>query len=355
MNEVEIWVTDREGGKVSLLPQATLDYFELELNRPGSASISVDPQSVGASTIEGVRNEIQIWINGELFWWGPIWNLSGGPTEISVGMEGILSYLSKRFVDRTTLEYTSIDQWQIAWNLITYAQDESVEDHRDLNINASGFTNSGITRSRRYLREDHANILDLLYEFDSRTLLNGFDWEIEIDGSGGRFWTPYYPRKGSVKTNFAVLWNDEGQRTISDFTWSEDFNDLGTLVYVTGGSVTTGETTIRKEGKYENESASAYFGQMQKIISDGSQLDENWLEDRAEQEALKGSLPKTITEIQTVSTDDISVLSSLSVGDWIPVYIDHGRIQVDALHRIEKIRLDGDGVIFLTFGEVIEA
>lgn len=356
--EVEIWLVERDGSRIAPLTKSmNFDFFEWELNRAGSASISGSPLARNVSRIEGVRNEIQIWIDGTLYWQGPVWGLTGDPSTISVNCQGIYSLFKKRFIDRTSLVYASIDQFQIAANLITYAQDESVELYRDFLIDFASFTPSGVPRSREYKLDDHACILDLLNEFDGRTLKNGFDWDIDISGGGGsRFWTPYYPKKGSTKTNHTVEFDAEGgQRNISSFTWTEDFEGLGTKVIVTGGSVTTDSVTFRKYATHEVESASEYWGQMQIVTSDGDQLDQDWLEDRAEQEAIRHSTPSLITEITSARMLHRDALGEVWVGDYIPVKIDYGRIQVDALHRVERMRLNGDSTISFGFGEVIEA
>jgi hypothetical protein len=94
---------------------------------------------------------------------------------------------------------------------------------------------------------------------------------------------------------------------------------------------------------------------MQKVISDGSELDEDWLDDRAEQEVQKSRLPNTITEITGADIPDHEIYGQVFVGDWLPVKIDYGRIQVDAFHRVEKLRLNVDGTMNITFGEVISA
>lgn len=357
--EVELWLVDYEGTRiVPLMGSLNFDYFEWELNRPGTASLTGSPIATHVHAIEGLKTEIQIWIDGELQWWGPVWGLSGGPASINVNLQGIESHFTKRFIDRTSLVYTSIDQFQIFMNLITYAQDESVELYRDLNIDfASPITPSGVTRSREYRLDDHSMFLDLMQAFDERTLKEGFDWDIDISqGGGSRFWTPYYPKKGSTKIEHSIHWGtDATQRNISNFTWTEDFSNIGTSMYVTGGSVTTDSVTFRKRGHFENEPASAYWGQRQMVISDGDELDQDWLDDRAEQEAIKNSTPNLVTEITAARTKDRSALGEVFVGDYIPVKIDHGRIQVDGLHRVERMRLNSDATISFGFGEVIEA
>lgn len=353
-SEIELYVVNRQGVRLGTLVDANLNFIEWVLNGAGSAEFTIDPMSPGAQKIT-FPNEIQVWFDGELVWWGVPWAISGGPALVTVTCEGLLSLFTIRFIDRTSLLYTSIDQFSIAWDLLTYAQSESVEGWRDFNINSSGFVASGVPRSRNYKRDEHAMILDLLKEFDSRELKNGFDWEIVTTGDGGRFWTPYFPRKGTAKPNHAIQWEfGEGQRNVSDFTWKRDYATLATLAYVTGGSVTIGETTFKKEGKYEDVSASAAIQtQVQTVISEGSELDEDFLEDRAFQEVEKRKTAHPVTEVTAARTVDLDAFGNVVVGDWLPVMIDHGIIQVDHWHRVETLRWNADNTLRFTFGETV--
>lgn len=352
MNEIDLYVCDRTGDWIAPLPDANLNYFETELNRPGAAEFTIDPLSEGATEIEGIAREIQVWVDGSLEWQGVPWGLQGNSQQITVTCEGLMSLFTKRFVDRTSLIYTSLDQFTIAWNILTYAQSEAVEDNRDFNIFADMPSLSGIVRSREYKRDEHKMILDIMEEFDGRTLKNGFDWSIVVMGDGMRYWTPKYPKKGANKVNNAVEWDSEGERNIQDFSWNENFLSLATLAYVTGGSSNVGGTSIKMEGKYEDTAASAYWGQMQTVISDGSQLDTDWLDDRAEQEVNTRKDPQVVTEI-TAALGTEFALGDVEDGDWIPVTIDHGRIQVDAWHRIEKVTYKPNSGIDLKFGQVV--
>lgn len=352
--EIELWVTERDGTKIAPLPEANLGDTAWDLNDVGSLEFKLDPQSEGAREIEGIVTEIQCWMDGSLEWWGIPWNFGGNSSEMTVGCEGLGSLFNKRFVDRMSLLYTSIDQFQIAWNLLAYAQSEAVEPYRDFNIQCvSPLVPSGVTRSRDYKREDHACIFDLLKEFNRDTLLNGFDWEIAFTEDGGRFFTPYYPMKGEPKEEFAIVWEPGSSRNIADFEWSEDFLPLTTLAYVTGGSVSTGSVSIKMEGKYEDEDYSAYWGQMQNVISEGTQLDTDWLDDRAEQEVNSNRDPAQTVSITSALEVDGIAIGDLVVGDWVPVKVDCGRIQVESWNRIGQVKRNQNDTVSLSFVEEV--
>lgn len=350
-----MWVTERDGTKIAPLPDATLETVTWELNGVGDQSFDIDPLSHGARQIEGIRTEIQTWIDGDLEQWTVPWGLNGKSAKIKATTEGLLSLFNKRFVDRMSLLYTSVDQVLIAWDLLLYAQLETVEAHRDFNIGAvTPLVPSGVTRSRNYKRDEHKCILDLLMEFRRTELLNGFDFEIEFTADGSRNFKPYYPMKGEPKPNFAIEWDSEGDRNISDFTWGENFLPLITCAYATGGTVQAGQTSIKKEGKFEDVDASSYWGQMQGIVSEGTQLDEDWLDARAEQIVETKKLPEVITQITTALDMDHNAVKGLKVGDWIPVNIDHGRIQVHNWQRIfKKTYKASSDTVDLEFGEEV--
>lgn len=355
MSEVEMWVTDRHGDKIAPLPDANLGDMGWILNDSDTMEFTIDPLSEGAVEIEGIAREIQVWLDGSLEWTGTPWGLDGNSQEITVTCEGLESLFTKRFVDRMSMFYTSIDQFSIAWDLLNYAQSEAVEANRDFFIDASNFQPSGVVRSREWKREEHPNILDCLKEFDSRILKNGFDWEIIVTQDGGRFWTPYYPKKGQPRPEQAIEWDSEGERNISDFNWNEDFVGLATLAYVTGGSHTIDGVTVKMEGKHEDVEASEYWGQMQTVMSDGSQMDVAWLDDKAEQEVESRKDPKVVTEITAALGVENLKLGDVKTGDWVPVKIDHGRVQVDAWHRVTEIAWHPNDTLDLIFGEVVAA
>jgi hypothetical protein len=323
------------------------------------------------SLLNNIEHELQVWIDDELVWQGVMWDFTGDSTTVTLDCEGLLSLFKGRFIDTSSVIYGTLgdpgnpnadppipptasvgmEQFFIAWDLLRYAQDESNEPYRDLNIDASNFGSSGVQRFRQYLRDDHKNILDALMEFDSRTLDRGFDWEIVTDGSGGRFWTPYYPRKGAAKADLAFEYDSQGSRNIAGFTWSRIGRNMATKVYATGGTVSVeGADPFKVEGNYENEAASAQYGQHTAIISEGSQLDHDWLTDRATREVNARDHPQVITQIKSVRSKDIDLFGKLVTGDWVPVYIDYGLVQSNAWYRVEQVKLNADDSLEFSFG-----
>lgn len=343
-DEVLVVVCDRDGDAYGEIPEAEITSLTWVLNDSGTGTFGIDPLSDGAEHIRLVEREIQVWMEpfDDPVWWGVPWGFTGNHAKLTLNCEGLLSLFTKRFIDRMSLDYDSVDQLSIAWDVLDYAQSETLQANRDLNISAAGFLSSGNPRSPRYNRDEHKNILDILKEFDSRKLKNGFDWEIVVHGDGGRFWTPYYPRKGSLKTNYAMEWEVDGYRNITGFTFTADGLPLATHVYATGG--TSGE--VKMENNYEDVAASEKYGVMQAVVSEGSQLDVGWLLDRAQREVETRKEPIQKVDITSVRTDDMDLFKNLVEGDSVSVRIDHGMIQADAVYRVESVTWTPGSLVF---------
>ena len=352
-SEVRLLVVDREGNAKAPLPSATLKDCSWRLDGIGDGSFSINPLARGATEIQLWKREIQAWFDDELTWWGVPLNTSGGLDELTFNMEDPMTLFNKRGVDRATLDYPGVDQLAIGWDLLRYAQDETFQPNRDFNIGAANFGPSGKIRYRRYRRDEHRMILDCLGEFT--TLADGFDWSLEIFGHGSRLWTPYFPEKGTVQKNLSIR-IEQGRRPrgTTSITYEEDAVEMATHVYCTGGS----DGDVKFEENYEDVAASAEYGVMQAFISEGSVTDPPWLEERARQEVLTRNHPAISPEVELPTTMvqrvdvPVSYLKRVKVGDWIPIKISYGYIQVDNQFRVYEVRWSEGDKVSLTFGEV---
>jgi len=567
---VDIYVVDKFGNRLAQLPNAKVNSISDVLNSPDTASISVDPLDPGVRNLSLVNKEVQIWIDGDLKFWGQPWRVNGNFREITFELEDPMGSFRKRIIDRTSLIYTSIEQRDIAWELLNYAQQDTMDGqtNRDLNITKGEWSGVSRLRSRQYLREEHPKIYQLLEEFP--LLDGGFDWDLvynldaavsyeeevlkrnpigywilsdsddtdtaldssgqgrhgvimgdplrvsgmlqddpygalhftgvdeyvdieddvwfdggaftvaawvqlhsyvdyqrliefgagqdnsnvvlflsadaansrkvgafqfngavqssivyapsslnldtiyflvfAYDGNGNlkiykdgvlwatlafgdpdnvlrttnyigksewghigltqgiiqhvaifseelsdsvvqrlydtgqgtfdtrveRQWQPYHPRKGIARIREKLIWkaDEEGKedlRNILSFSWSEDAVGMATEVYALGGTSSEG---IRFEGIHENVSKSAEYGVLQEVWSEGDTLDTTWLTDRAKREVLDREEPAVAVSITGAQGVDPDLASTIDVGDWLPIVIDHGRIQVDAYYRV---------------------
>lgn len=328
---IKVYSTDMFGSRFGSGPVegATVTDITWVNNQPGSANFSMHPLAKNAKQVKCEEREIQIWFDDDLIWWGVPWRANGDLNRVTIGCDGLMSWFMHRFVDRMSLLYTSIDQLTIAWNLLTYAQNEAVDPGRDLNINAAAFAPSGHTRSRNYERNNHTAIFDLLQEFP--TLSDGFDFDIVVDGTGSRLWTPYYPKRGTVHSNLKLIVTEERSRGVQSFGYQEDATSILNDVYVTGG--TSGD--VRFEAHVQDiPSMSSDVKDMQGVISMGDQKDVTWLQERGEKEI---SIRNHSQKLPAIGVD-LAYFGILWPGDQIPLLVDYGFYQINDLYRIDSVQ-----------------
>jgi hypothetical protein len=326
MPQARLVVVNRSGTLLGELSRARLNSVNWTLNKPGALEFvmqSDDPR-IGLPKLLG--NEVQLWIDDSLEWWGVPWRCTSSPRSSTFSCEGLLSYFTKRFITNASQTFTSVEQFSIAYGLITYAQSGT---DQALNIGTASVSPSGVVRSREYLREDHGQILDLLNEFPSLSraadgVKDGFDFDINI-AAGQRLFTPYYPTKGVLRSNMVL----EYGRNVTDFTIEEDAVDLANRAYWTGGS----NGDVKFENNYKDTVAAADRGEFQYIGSDGDQNDVNVLKQRAANYVATHKTPSITPKVSAVEVP-VSMLGVIKVGDTLPVRINSGRVQIASNYRV---------------------
>lgn len=372
MSDVDIRLLDRAGDQIAALPGARLTAAGWVLSETETLSFDIHPLAKGADKIIPWDTEVRcIWNGGDVVVEGPVTGLSGDPTNLSVSCEGVLSWTKKRIVDRMSLIYGDpgdpgdagnpnanppipptppvapvlIEQFTIAWNLISYAQDESVQANRDFRLDAGAYGPSGIGRSANYKRSEHGIIYDLLQDF--RTMYQGFEFGVEYDGHS-RLWTPYYPQKGVQRPEFTMVFDQTGARNLSTFTYTEDGLGMSTQDYATGGTV-EGQ---KLENNYEDVEASSRHGVLQTVTSQGSSVDIAWLGGKAHAKVDRLKEPIKSFQINSVTTKDLSMFGILKVGDSVPLRINFGRIQANEMRRVQQIDWAPNDQLTITFVQV---
>ena len=327
------------GARTGELRAATLDEVYWELNKPGGATISMSPLARTAPLIELNKTEIQIWIDDVYRHCVIPRDVSGDLKRITFQCEGLLSYFGpgQRHL-HTTLIYTSIDQFNIGWNLVNYAQTGTNKSRR---ITSAPFTPSGRIRSAEFKRDGREAILELLEKF--AVIDEGFDFEIKLYGDGRREFTPYYPAKGVVRANMPL----EMKRNIVGLSFQKVGRNQATHVWATGGS----NGDVQFEEEYEDVALSAEYGVIEKIVSEGSQQDVNWLEDRAMDEVAAEGVPIPVPEL-IVNDSPVKLDGVLDVGDIVPVRVKHGYIDINGNYRVVKIRRLKSGRLGVTVNAV---
>lgn len=324
MSDTEVLAVASDGTVRSELPQATVLDITWDLNGAGKATLSFPTVSDTAMAINMLVDEIQIWIDGSLQFWGMMGPLGGNSKSLELGLDGLLNYFNYRFITNTSLTYTAIDQLSIAASIVSNMQTGT---DKSFNISTASFSPSGVPRNRDYKRTEHKSAFDILQEFP--TLVNGFDFEIAVTGDGHRFWTPYFPRKGSQKNNLTFEWG----KNISDFKYTNDPTKIANLVYATGAT----DGGVKFEQFYRDNASATLYKEFQAIISAGNEKDTDWLLAKAQQETQKRRAPVITPVITAVQTPD-KLLGQLVVGDTVPVYINHGGVQIPGdLYRITSV------------------
>jgi hypothetical protein len=264
-------------------------------------------------------------------WWvGPIQTCESNPKNCTFGAETLEAYFKDRIVDDATLEYTSLDQNTIGINLINFAQSEATQANRDMNIDIGSFTLSGKVRSRRYERNDHQVVFDLLDEYPG--LDDGFDWGIEALPNGLRNFMCYNPSRGSFLSEIAFEWDVNGTRNLKSYKVDESCINLTTHSYATGGT----NGAIKFEENFEDTAKSALYKVRQRVISEGSQKDVLWLLDKATKEVTLRGQPEVVPQITAIESPTNIVLL-VNPGDSAKVRIISGRININATYRFTSV------------------
>lgn len=358
---VDLILTDRFGTRLTSLQKAKLDDCFWELNGPGGASVSINPLLKEASLIALNKTEIQIWIDGVYRHCVVPRGASGGAKKVTFQCLGIMDYLSTRHIN-DSLTYgdpgvnadptatppivgvppTYVEQFQIGWNLVSYAQAGA---NRDFRIASSPWAPSGRGRLRRWNWYEHKEILTELQTFPE--LDGGYDFEIVLFPDGRREWTPYFPSKGTHRYNLVLEWG----RNVVDFSFQEEGKNQGTYTICTGGSA----NNVHFEANYEDAALSLEYGQQEKIITDSSELDVIELGDRAREDVRAYGRPIQVPDltVKDIPAKDgrpaIKVDGVINTGDILPVRIDHGRCQMNGDYRVVRIQRKKQGQLVLSF------
>lgn len=337
IERIDVFRTFFDGSGKYELTEATVEDVEWVLNQEGSVNITIDPLSSQAELILLNEIELQIWFNDHIQHYVVPRGIGGGTDKVSFACEGILSWFQYAFLLETINEF-SVEQFDLAVNLIDWAQSQTYGDRR---IDIGAFAGSGIFRGRPTLADDFPNIYDLLQEFP--TLDQGFDFDIKLFDDGRREFWCYYPSKGSYKPQYSLEFDIRGRKFITGIEdWKVDGFSMATDVYNTGGTVTvdnpdpTPDDEFKVVGHFEDVTAngSPKYGKMTKVMSDGQIIDLGWLNDRAKaEESLRG---QPITTASLAVTEDL--LGLIETGDTLPVNIDYGVLRMKGIFRIMSIK-----------------
>lgn len=329
-DNVQIFIVDRFGTRYGELPGATIKNPKWVLNDTETCEldfINVDP---GLVKVLLLQRELQIvWndvINSETGYPEMMWLMVGAkkgkPGTSTRSCEGLLSWFKSRIVETATLTYNDVDQLDIAWGLLQTAQTGA---NYDRNVGAS-YAPSGRHRYREYPRNQHKIIYDALKEFPA--LEGGFDLSIEVDPTGRRMWTPWYPSKGTYKPQYALEW----ERNVVDYEINEAGWGVRTKLYEVGAS----DGVIQFEASYEDAAASGAYGAMVGVETNSGEKDVDWLADKAQKSVEKKKAPiKTVSV--TAKNTPVQLFGNIHTGDVVPCRIDDSDNYVNEDLRIKTL------------------
>lgn len=354
LTNIEILVMDFSYVKKGLIPPTHLQSVTWKLNAPGTASFQMSSRDAAALLmLEGQRevriafkNYLRTDTGGPEMWQGTVGPSSAGPGEISFECDSLEHWLWQRAVDAATLTYEAVEQFAIGWDLVDKAQSAPFST---LGFTSS-YTPSGVTQYLEAARDEHPYFGDLLDELVS--LENGFDWEIYVDQTGLRRWTPYYPRRGTHQDKILFIYSDEVTKNILNYSKATSVEGMATRVINTGGTV-EGE---KLEAVYEDATASSTYRTRLKVISSGSSLDPVYLLSKAEAAVAVRKSPlveislKVRNRFQKKDGTWDYLLGKIHVGDWCKIRIDDGATQVGvAEFRIYSITWNKDETLDIEF------
>src|SRR5687768_3433784 len=113
MSSLTIVLCNKLGAPRAELPKATLDEVGWSLNEIATCKFSIDPLSTNASMIRLEEDEVQVWSEDDLIWWGVIREMDGDFKRLTFTAEELFSYFHYRFVLLEDLIYEDIDQLTI--------------------------------------------------------------------------------------------------------------------------------------------------------------------------------------------------------------------------------------------------
>lgn len=329
----QIFVQTVAGVNVGELVNAELQDVTFELNGAGSAKFSMRADDPQVSTpLLGIHEAKIVISDGTTTRWfvGPIQSVDSTPKQSVFSVEGLEAYFRNRIVDDASLMYTSIDQNTIAVNLVNFAQSETTQANRDMNIDIGSFTLSGKTRSRLYERNDHQQVYELLNEFPE--LDEGFDWSVEPLPNGLRNFMCYNPKRGIFRSEITFEWDANGSRNLKDWKVDESVLRLTTHAYATGGT----NGNVKFEANFEDTAKSALYKVRQTVISEGSQKDVDWLSDKAINEVALRGQPEVVPQLKAIESPS-NIILLVEPGDSAKVRIQVGRININATYRFISI------------------
>lgn len=227
------------------------------LNGAGSLEFTAYIDTVTPDVYAPGQREVHLYRDdgsGELLvWGGHLWKADVDHDWVRFTALGWYEALRHREIS-TDFYRTSVDQFNIAWQLIDYTQDE---DGGGLGITRFGVGGSGVGRTVLYCAEERQNIADAIEDLASAD--DGFDFDV----TPNKRWRVWSPERGLDMSDTVGL---HAESTVSELSYSIDATTVSNDV----AGIGEGEDCepIHFE-RARDEDSRALYGLMQSTVSRG--------------------------------------------------------------------------------------
>lgn len=309
--------------------------FDSVLNRPGACRGRVVLEQVAAitdATFEPARTSLYVERDGTLLWGGILWTVQIDPvtSTLTFGAEGFHSYFTRRILN-TTKTYSSVDQHDIARDLIDWAQ--SVSDG-SIGVTTTDTNLSGVTRDRTYYGVEFHNIGSLIENLAA--VQNGFDFRYDT----------FYTSSGNIETAFRTIYPATGRATSHVFELGVNIDMLslqvdGSVVANRVISFGKGQNNYQPQATVADASSLASTPLLDKVLSLRDVIEQDTVQARADWLLARSIEPTRRLQVE-VHPNSVPSLGSYIVGDLVRIRGDLTWTTIDSQWRITSIAVSVD-------------
>lgn len=332
------------GGLDLELADAHNRVFTARLTGQSEASCQIDGTSPQAASVEEISTDLHVF-----------WRDGGSAERLYRGRAGTggdsldenshtvditsLDYRAllkrRRLYTTSTLTYTSLDQAEVARQLIAQTQSRTAGD---LGITMGIGNPTGVTVTRTYSAGDAVG--DKIEELAETT--TGFDWEITPVSDSGLVLNVWYPQRG---TDNAVVLEYGGlvskvRRDVNSADYANAIRETGADALVAQEREAT-DLATRPEGRWDG------------VYGDTTIADQNALNARADWQLAQAEVITPVYTL-TLAPGAWEGPSHIWLGDPVHVVVFSGRLQVDTVQRVYEMRFtigdDGTETVEITTG-----
>lgn len=327
MGKYEFIIKDKSGQILASLDSARTRSWDVYLNRPGSASftLNVTDPKINQDILLLGNKELYIYRDQTLVWGGELVSSRSSlpPGEIQVTAKGFFDLFSKKIIGNpvTPTTYTNTDLSTIAMNLINLAQ---------TGTNTSfGVAQGALATSRNADRtyDDFKTLKEAIEGLSNLSIQNGIDFEVDAQ----KQFSTWYPTRGRQRTDIVFEWG----KNIMTFSESLDATNMANQVIVLGQGQGTEMLTATRNASSGIQST---YKIRQKTRSEKSVSIQSTLNDHGDKELSENQTQKQIVSLTTKGNLDPG-LGSYSLGDSVRVIVKFGYINIDSYFRVYGIKV----------------